>query len=506
MRAPTAIEMRAIDAAAVARDGEVALMRRAGDAIASLIGDYARPGPIVGIAGRGNNGGDVFAALAVLGGTQQRIVYCDDATSAESAGRADARARAKASGVSFRPLRVDASLLADAGLVLDGVLGANARLPLDPVSAALVVAMNDSGAPIVAIDVPTGLDPSTGAIDEPCVKAVATVALGAPKLGCFLEPGRTQVGDFWCDDLGMAPDGDGGAAPPSGDAHVLTDREFVALLPRRADESEKRSAGAPLIVAGSAQFPGAAVLSARGAARAGAGYVTVATPAGAAATIRTHLIEQVVVTFDDADPDAAVDTIASLLNHCGSIGIGPGLGLGATVGTIVRTVIARSDVPIVADASALFHLSKHLDELRGKRIVLTPHAGEFARLSGGGTLAPGDRLTRLRAFVAHYGITTLLKGRSTLIADEHTLHLNPTGTSALATAGTGDVLTGMIATLLAQGLAPIDAARVGAYWHGRAGQRAAKQRPIGVIAGDLPELLAEAARPDAATAGPQRIF
>jgi hydroxyethylthiazole kinase-like uncharacterized protein yjeF len=500
MQVPTAPQMRAIDATAVARDGEIALMRRAGEAIAAVIPRYARPvGPIVGIAGHGNNGGDVFAALAALDGSRTRIAYCDDAGSG-SAGRADARERARAGGVLFRPLRVDPTMLADAGLLLDGVLG---RLPLDPISAALVVAMNDAGPPILAIDVPTGLDPSSGAVDEPCVRAVATIALGAPKLGCFLEPGRSQVGALWCDDLGME------TAMPNGPditADVLTDREFVAALPRRADDSEKRSAGAPLVLAGSPQFPGAAVLCARGAARAGAGYVTVATPAGAAAAIRAHLIEQVVVEYDDSDHATAVDQIVGLLKHCGSIAIGPGLSPSATMGTIVRDVIARTDLPIVADAGALFHLAEHLDLLRGKRAVITPHAGEFARLSGAGTVAPHERLPRLRAFIAEHGVTTLLKGRSTLIGDRDRLHVNPTGTSALATAGTGDVLTGIIATLLAQGLAPVDAARVGAYWHGRAGTLAAQRRPIGVIAGDLPELLADAARPQAAQSGPQRIF
>jgi NAD(P)H-hydrate epimerase len=213
------------------------------------------------------------------------------------------------------------------------------------------------------------------------------------------------------------------------------------------------------------------------------------------------------MTYDDADPESAVAEIGDLLNHCSSIGIGPGLGLSTTVGSIVRSVIERSDLPIVADASALFHLGKHLDIVRGKRMVITPHAGEFARLSGGGTLAPPDRLSRLRAFVAEHDVTTLLKGRSTLIADRHAVHVNPTGTAALATAGTGDVLTGIIATLLAQGLTPVDAARVGAYWHGRAGQLAALRRPVGVIAGDLPELLADAAQPDPDSDGtPSRIF
>jgi hydroxyethylthiazole kinase-like uncharacterized protein yjeF len=502
MRAPTATEMRAIDAAGVARDGEIALMRRAGEAIAALVPRYARPGPIVGIAGNGNNGGDVFAALAALDASRLRIVYDDESVSG-SAGRADARERARLSGVTFRPLRVDPTLLAGAGLILDGVLGANARLPLDPVSASLVVAMIEAGPPILAIDVPTGLDPTTGALNEPCVRAAATIALGAPKLGCFLEPGRSAVGDLWCDDLGMDTSD---AAAPEGSVRVLTDREFVVLLPNREPDSEKRRSGAPLILAGSAQFPGAAVLCALGAARAGAGYVTVATPSAAAAAIRAHLIEQVVVTFDEADAVAGADEIGDLLNHCGAIAIGPGLGLGDSVGTIVRAVIARTDLPIVADASALFHLAKHLDLLRGKRVVLTPHAGEFARLSGQGTVPPDERLARLRTFVAEHDVTTLLKGRSTLIADRHAVYVNPTGTSALATAGTGDVLTGMIATLLAQGLTPLDAARVGAYWHGRAGSIAAERRPRGVIAGDLPDLLGEAAQPEPPAAGPVRIF
>jgi hydroxyethylthiazole kinase-like uncharacterized protein yjeF len=502
MRAPTAAEMRAIDAAAVARDGEVELMRRAGDAIAALVLRYARPGPIVGIAGNGNNGGDVFAALAALDGSRSRIVYCDPAVGG-SAARSDAHERARDSGVAFRPLVVDPATLASAGLLLDGVLGANARLPLDPVSAALVGVLNDAGAPVLAIDVPTGLDPTTGAAGEPCVRAVATIALGAPKLGCFLEPGRSYVGDLWFDTLGMAVADDGA---PDGSALVLTEAEFRALLPKREGESDKRRSGAPLVLAGSAQFPGAAVLCARGAARAGAGYVTVATPPGAAAAIRSHLIEQVVVTFDDDDALGGSGEICDLLNHCGSIAIGPGLGLSPTVGTIVRGVIGRTELPIVADASALFHFGKHLDILRGKQVVITPHAGEFARLTGAGTLEPHERLPRLRAFVAEHDVTTLLKGRSTLIADRRRVHVNPTGTPALATAGTGDVLTGIIATLLAQGLTPIDAARVGAFWHGRAGAAAAEHRPVGVIAGDVAEALADAVRPQPLDAGPQRIF
>jgi NAD(P)H-hydrate epimerase len=382
------------------------------------------------------------------------------------------------------------------------VLGANARLPLDPRQAALVAAMNASGAPILALDVPTGLDPTTGASGDPCVIAVGTIALGAPKLGTVLEEGRVHTGDLSCDDLGMVmSDADG----IGDDAFVLAPHEFTALVPRRAAGDDKRSSGAPLVIAGSPQFPGAAVLCARAAARAGAGYVTVATPTGAAAALRAHLVEQVVVTYDDTDPANAIGELCDLARHAGSIAIGPGIGLSTSMGEIVRGVIERSTLPIVADASALFHLSKHLAITRGKSMVVTPHAGEFARLSGRGTIAPGERVSRLRAFIAEYDLTTLLKGPATLIADRTALHVNPTGTPALATAGTGDVLTGIIATLLAQGLAPIDAARVGAYWHGLAAQFVERTRPVGVLAGDIPEALAAALASVAFEPGPVKI-
>jgi len=501
MRVVSAAQMRAIDAAAVDREGEVVLMRHAGEAIARLIPRYAREGPIVAVAGAGNNGGDAFAALAALTPRLRRIAYHDPAVDGSRA-RIDARERARAAGVELRPFSLSLGDLGGAGLVLDGLLGVNARLPLQPHIAALVNAMNAGGAPILALDVATGCDPTTGELGDPHVRADATIALGRPKLGSFVEPGREATGDLWCAPLRMR---DADADGIAGDARVLTAEEFDALRPRRDADAEKRSGGAPLIIAGSEQFPGAAVLCAWGAARLGAGYVTVAAPPAAAAALRAHLVEQVVVTYDDSDPAAAVKALLDLTNHCSAIGIGPGLGLSEAMGSIVRGVIAGTTLPVVADAGALFHLGKHLDEFARARLVLTPHAGEFARLSGRGTIAPGERLARLRAFLHEHGIVTLLKGPTTLIADRDTVHINVTGTSALATAGTGDVLTGMIATLLAQGLTPIDAARVAAYWHGRAGQLAAAERPVGVIARDVADALGRAAQvePDG---DPIRIF
>jgi NAD(P)H-hydrate epimerase len=490
MRAVTAAQMKAIDAAAVAREGEIALMHAAGAAIARLIDRCARgDGPLVAIAGNGNNGGDAYAALAAYGGPRAKIVYGDPSADGSEA-RRDARARALAAGAEERALPPDSAELSRAALVLDGILGANARLPLDARSGELVRTIVASGATVLALDVPTGIDPTTGSADRDVVRATATIALGRPKLGCFFGAGREAAGALWCAPIGMRDeDARGVDDPPAG---VLEPAAFAALLPPRPRDADKRTAGAPLIVAGSTQFPGAAVLCAWGASRAGAGYVTVAAPAGAAAALRAHLVEQVVVTYDEGDPERAARTILDLTGRGTSIAIGPGLGLSDAFGTIVNAVIAESALPIVADASALYHLAKRLPAYRDKPLVLTPHAGEFARLSGKGTIEPGTALARLRAFVDEYGIVTLLKGATTLIGARDATHLNPTGTSALATAGTGDVLTGAIATLLAQGLTPVDAARAGAYWHGRAGHVALAHRHRGVVARDVADALGEA--------------
>jgi NAD(P)H-hydrate epimerase len=484
MLAVTAEQMGLIDRAAVERDGETSLVRLAGAAIAGIVARYRGEGPIVAFAGNGNNGGDAFSALAELDGP--RVAYHDPAHDG-SATRVGARERARASGAEFRSYPADALDLRMAGLLLDGLLGVNVHFPLDAPVAARVSALNAAGVPILALDIATGTDPTTGALSPTHIRAIATIALGRPKVGSLLEPGRDATGDLWCAPIGMHDEDLQDAGP---DAFVLTASGFSSLLPTRGESADKRSSGAPLIVAGSGQFPGAAILCALGAARAGAGYVTLAVPQGALETVRAHLVEQVVVPFDDTDARSAIQTIADLAKHCSSIAIGPGLALNETVGTIVREVVSKTPLPMVADASALHFLAGQLDGLHDDgRLILTPHEGEFALVSGRGTIAPGRRRERLRAFVDEFGITTLLKGRTTLVADRTSLHLNATGTSALATAGTGDVLSGIIATLLSQGLAPVDAGRAGAFWHGRAGACAAAARPVGVIARDVAESL-----------------
>ena len=410
--------MRAADAAAIAQVGENELMRNAGRRIAARLRALTGPAtPIVAFAGPGNNGGDAFAALAELSPAYECTVAADP-TGPRSAARAAAEARAAAAGVRVVPLPLserEARRLLEGAIGVDGLFGTGARLPVAEPYGHLARALDARRGPVLAIDIPSGVDALTGAVGDDAVRATATVTLAAVKPGLLLEPARECVGELWCAPIGI--DDAILAAQPRAFA-ALDDEAFLQLLPRRAADTEKHAAGAPLIVAGSAQFPGAAVLCARAAARAGAGYVTVATPSSAAGALRAHLVEQVVVELpDDAKPEAIVAELLELSKHNGAVAIGPGLGLDDRTGQIFGLFLEANHLPIVVDASALFHLSKRLELLRDKPCIVTPHAGEFARLSGRGTIAPGKRVERIREFVSRTGITTLLKGSDTLVYD-----------------------------------------------------------------------------------------
>lgn len=505
MRVVTTEFMRSLDAAACALIGETELLRRAGCAVAAVVRRYRSEGRVIGLAGFGNNGGDVFAALAELGSSYERIAITLDPGERASTARRNAELRARASGAAILTVGVDeyAHLLSSSAFFLDGLLGVGARAGMSETIRSLTKAANrHAQGAVLAIDVPTGMDASSGLAESDAIAARATITLGAVKLGLLLEHARPYVGDLWFDDFGMESLELGAS---NSLYSALDEAEAAASLPRRALDTDKRGAGTPLIIAGSERFPGAAVLCARAAARAGAGYVTVAAPRSAAPILRSHLVEQVVFGFSD-EPARAAEELLNLAQRHGSLAIGPGLELSEALETTLLQLLRESALPAVIDAGGILHFSKNLAVLHGKRVVLTPHAGEFAALSGAPPPTSTQRLARLRAFTREHGICTLLKGATTLIDDGSRVSLNTTGTPALATAGTGDVLTGMIATLLSQGMPPFEAASLAAYWHGQAGQAAARRRPIGVIAGDLIEELAEALPRPAPRTMPMRIL
>ena len=225
----------------------------------------------------------------------------------------------------------------------------------------LARALDARKGPVVAIDIPSGVDALTGAAGADAVRATVTVTLAAVKPGLLLEPAREYVGELWCGRIGID---DATLAAQPREFATLDDEAFLQLLPHRAPDTQKYAAGAPLIIAGSAQFPGAAVLCARGAARAGAGYVTVATPSAAQNLLRMHLVEQVVVELaDEATPEAIAEELVEISKRNGAVAIGPGLGLDDRMGQIFTRFLTANQLPIVVDASGLFHLSKRLDLL-----------------------------------------------------------------------------------------------------------------------------------------------
>ncbi len=264
IRVLTPAEMRDADAQAGAVTGDVTLMRAAGAAIAQYVRGLTTSGRVVAFAGPGNNGGDAYAALAALEPAYERIIYGEHEI-AGSAARTDALAMARAKGVELRPLPQDdrsaRDALTDAFVGIDGLFGTGARLPVDPRYLAAVRALDAREHHVLAIDVPSGVDALTGAVPGDAVRASATIALAAMKPGLLFEPARAYAGELWIADIGI-DDATLGAQAKTFDA--LDNAAFLDLLPHRARDADKRSAGAPLIVAGSAQFPGAAVLCARG--------------------------------------------------------------------------------------------------------------------------------------------------------------------------------------------------------------------------------------------------
>ena len=450
----TVAEMRAADAAApVPVD---VLIARAGRAVAAaaidlLGGAYGRR--VVVVAGRGNNGADGRAAGTYLAARGAHVRIEPAAASRDRSGPADLRA-----------------VLAGADLLVDAAYGTGLRGGYE--------APDPAGVPVLAVDVPSGLHGDTGEAAPGAVRATRTVTMAALKVGLLVGEGPQRAGPVEVADIGL-PVGRPGAH--------LVDEQDLAWWPAPSRASHKW-ARAVWVVAGSPGMRGAAELCARAAQRAGAGMVHVGSPGlGAAAH---PAAEAVAVTLPAGGWEA--DVLAEL-DRFGAVVVGPGLGRDAATRAGVLALVAASPVPVVVDADGLNALAERPGWRAGEHgpgtgcgaVVLTPHDGEFARLAGH---PPGpDRLGDVRALAAATGAVVLLKGPTTVVAapDGEAL-LVTAGDARLATAGTGDVLAGIIGAFLAAGLPPLRAAALGAFVHGRA---ARSGYPVGLVAGDLPALL-----------------
>ncbi len=479
-----------------------ALMARAAAGLASVCAALLarHPGHVYGtrvavLAGSGDNGGDALYAGARLARRGAAVTAITAGSQAHPGG--SAALRAAGGRVSGDP-GAHAGLISRADLILDGLLGIGGRGGLREPFAGLArqaARARQAGATVVAVDLPSGIDADTGAVDGPAVRADVTVTFGVIKPGLLIDPGASHAGAVELVDIGLGP--------------YLTDRpcarapqrdDIGELLPRPGAESDKYRRGVLGLLAGSDRFTGAALLATGGAVRGGAGMVRVVTADVAAAVVRQAWPETVITAYPDEGDWDLVGSVGRVQAWVA----GPGMGTGQDAAARLAAVLG-TDLPALVDADGLTILSQAtglLPRPKGSApTLITPHAGELARLLG---TDPGSvqarRLEHARRAAGELGVTVLLKGSTTVIAppDDEPVLVNPTGTPWLATAGSGDVLSGLAGALLAQGLAPAQAGLAAAYLHGLAGRLAAGspdgtgQAPIG--ASDLVRALPAAFR------------
>lgn len=495
-RAVTAEQSRWLETSAVEQGASLAqLMRAAGLAVADEVAERVPEGLVIVLCGRGSNGGDGWVAARQLhaAGRDVRVLSLAHVDLLQGLA-AGAAAEAIEAGVAWEVPSTPptAANLAEASCVVDALLGTGSVLPLrDPLPAWCEVAVR-SGAYVISVDVPTGVDSDTGATSQPAIVADATVTFGQPKLGLVTFPGAATAGEVVIADIGIPCD-----AVASLDAPELhTAEEYAALLPLPAPDAHKNSRGRVLVIAGSGLFTGAAVLAARGAMRIGAGYVTVAVPEPIVPVIQSHLVAAPVVGLPagrtKAFSAAAAGPALELARDYDAVVLGPGLTLADGAVAFARRFVGGADRPIVIDADGLNALVDATEIITRRRAptVLTPHPGELARLLAiTAADVQNDRVSSSTRFSGEH-TAVVLKGAGTVVSAAGRTGIVTAGTPALATAGTGDVLSGMVGALLAQGLDPYDAGLLGAYVHARAGESAASEfTPMCMTAEDLPEFI-----------------
>ena len=505
MKILTAAQMRELDRAAIEDRGlpSATLMERAGRAVAEAAARMVEgeEGIIVIVCGRGNNGGDGFVAarhLVHLGLDVQVFL---------AAKAADLSGDARANLLRLPEVGLEAIALTDptpvaaacqnASLIIDALLGTGLTGEVRGFAADLIRTMNDSGRPILAVDLPSGLDSDTGAVLGVAVRARETVTLGLPKLGLYLYPGQDLAGDILIAGLGFPADLV--AASPS--AAELIEPDWVRrLLPRRRKSANKGDFGRVLLIAGSVGLTGAACLAAQAALRAGAGLVYVGCPASLNDILEVKLTEAITLPLPETPErtlhPSALDRLLALADSMDVLAIGPGLSRHPETAQLVRELVARCPKPFVLDADGLNAVADDPSVLAGDHApaVLTPHPGELARLLGESVSeVQSHRAECVRRTAQTFRSVLILKGACSLIAEDNQgLMVNPTGNPGLATGGTGDVLTGIIASLIGQGLTPFTAAAAGAYVHGLAGDIATDRLgQVSLIAGDLLATLPE---------------
>jgi ADP-dependent NAD(P)H-hydrate dehydratase / NAD(P)H-hydrate epimerase len=468
------------------------LMENAGRAVASAAlglmgGAYGRRAVV--LCGKGNNGGDGLVAARYLSrwGVGVSVVLLEDPSAYRGAALANHRRFASSGGRSLPYTEAGlAREIARADAVVDALFGTGFRGEPEGTFARAIDQVNDGPAAVVAVDIPSGVEGETGLVRGHAVLADLTVALGSLKPGVVFHPGADHVGLVEVADIGFPQD------LVKTDLWMVEREDVAAVVPHRHPESHKRDA-VVVILAGSRAMTGAPVLAASAAYRMAAGLVTLAVPLGILPVVQEGIAEATFLplpeTEDGTIDEGALPLVLERLEQADAAAIGPGLTTNPSTTELVRKVVASSQVPLVLDADGLNAfagrgalLSEHASDL-----VITPHAGEFGRLTGlSADEVAEDRVGHARKAAAEFRCPVLLKGSRTVVAEPGgRARVNPTGGPVLATAGTGDVLTGAIAALIARGVPPADAAVAAAYVHGVAGALAGGELGEGTVASDV---------------------
>jgi ADP-dependent NAD(P)H-hydrate dehydratase / NAD(P)H-hydrate epimerase len=499
----TAEQMREMDRLTIQKYGvpSLNLMERAGEGITQAILENftraAKKGVLV-VAGKGNNGGDGLVVARLL---KKKRIPCEvallarkDELSPDAAHnlRAYTKLRGKVTEVGQTSLDLLSEAMRDKGLLVDAILGTGTKDAVRGFYAEAITLMNASGVPIVAVDIPSGLDTDRGLPLGVAIQAEMTVALAYPKLGEVIYPGLVYVGDLAVADIGIDCRGVEEVSP---NVELSERAEVGRLVPTREPDSHKGTYGHVLVMAGSRGKTGAAILACRAAMRTGAGLVTLAAPRSLNDIFATSMVEVMTEPLQDAAEEMeplSDEEWRRLLARKNSLLFGPGIGVHDATRSALRWLLRNLEMPWVIDADGLTNLVEELDRLRRAKTppILTPHPGEMARLIHKDSATVNqDRVGIARAFAVAHRCHIVLKGARTVIATAGgKVFINPTGNPGMASGGMGDVLAGMLAALLGQGLNPEEAMKLGVYLHGFVGDRAAEDKgQIGLIASDIIE-------------------
>ncbi|MDF0642889.1 MAG: NAD(P)H-hydrate dehydratase [Nitrospira sp.] len=505
MKVVTAAQMQALDRRTIVegRVPGIVLMERAGqEVVKHLEAQFGSPRArtITVICGKGNNGGDglVVARLLHRCGAKVRVFLLTPVSALTRDAAVMYRRFIRTAGrSSILPFRVEdrtRTLLAASDLVVDAILGTGLCTDVIGTYRDAINLLNQCGRPTVAVDIPSGIHADSGSALGAAVDASLTVTFGLPKLGLYVGQGIDHAGIVQVADIGIPP-----SFAADVDSHVtLLDKKIVRhSLPRRRTSAHKGTFGHVGIIAGSVGKTGAAALAAQAALRTGAGLVTVAAPTSVNDVLEAKLLEAMTVPFPETEARTlsrdSLDPLIRFIRSKTAVAVGPGLSTHNETVELVRSLVKHLDRPSVMDADALTALAGQSYLLAGCRVtpILTPHPGEMARLESGATAQSvnADRIGTASRFARQAGVILVLKGaRSVIARPDGVVAICPTGNPGMATAGTGDALTGMTVGLLAQGLPPWEAACAAVYIHGMAGDLASNRLgEAGMLARDVIE-------------------